>query len=112
MAVVRPLFLALLACAVVASCSDDQPDGSPDITCTVLFAAGVDTPDLDRQPQCRSGDDVVKVASDRWECEGGGELFANEWGHGVKGEPWSTDGTIDDGSDAGSPLADAIERCQ
>lgn len=109
---IRPLIVALFLIALVTACSDDDPRGSSDLPCAELFADGVDTPDLDRQPTCRDGDEVVTVASDRWSCDDGRELFANGWGHGVKGEPWSAEGSLDGRSVPDTPLAEAIDACR
>jgi len=90
-------------------CGDDEPDEV--VACTELFADGVETPNLVRQPTCFDAErEEVTVASSMWPC-GDDKLFANEFGYGIEGEPWRVDAK-DGEYGAGTPLADTISTCE
>lgn len=108
---------AVLGLILGTSACGDNDDATPD-ACVDLFAEGTRTPDLDRQPTCTDeGGRSQTISQSRWKCEDGGELFANEYGYGVKGEPWHTDDSDSSGEGgvnprAGTPLRAAIDACQ
>lgn len=99
---------------VFAGCGDDGDDAlSP---CAEMFRDGNETPDLNRQPRCTDVEgDQKSVAQMRWDCADGGQLFANEYGYGVRGEPWRTDDRLTnqrDDFEPGTPLRAAIDACE
>lgn len=106
--------IAVMAMAVVVlgACTlgSEGSTGDPP-ACSVLFAEGAETIDLDSQPRCLDARGRAQsVSSSRWPC-GDDELFANAYGYGVSGDPWRTDGDFEEFGPR-TPLGEAIAACE
>ena len=114
------VLIACLSVAVLSACGDRGGDKM--VACSAVLADGVRTMDLDHQPQCIGATGHPRfVNSDRWLCTDNRELFVNDYGYGVNGEPWHADreviaqrlGTRGPGTPIpGTPLGRAVEACQ
>jgi hypothetical protein len=92
-----------------------------EVACSVMFA-GTITPDLDHQPRCIGEDGNLRsVGSHRWVCTDGSELFVNDYGYGVNGDPWHADsgviaqrlGSRGPGTpDPNTPFGKVVRGCQ
>ena len=116
----RWVVVAFLFVAVLAGCGDRGGDNT--VACSAVLADGVRTMDLDHQPHCVGATGRLEfVNSHRWLCTDDRELFVNDYGYGVNGEPWHADGgviahrlgTRGPGTpDPGTPFGRAVKACQ
>jgi hypothetical protein len=114
------VLIACLSVAVLSACGDRGRDTM--VACSAVLADGVRTMDLDHQPQCIGATGHPRfVNSHRWVCTDNRELFVNDYGYGVNGEPWHADreviaqrlGTRGPGTPIpGTPLGSAVKACQ
>jgi hypothetical protein len=114
------VLIACLPLALLTAC-DDSGDKRM-AACHAVLADGTRTPDLDHQPRCLDATGQPRfVASHRWLCFDSSELFVNDYGYGVNGDPWHADpgvigqrlGTVGPGTpDPATPVGKAVKACQ
>jgi hypothetical protein len=82
--------LAAVLITVLPACGGGS--GGKLEACSVVFADGTRTGDLDHQPRCIGKSGAPEhIASHRWLCTDGRELFVNDYGYGAKDDPWQVD---------------------
>jgi hypothetical protein len=114
------VLVGALLVAVLTGCGGRG--GDRDVACSIVFADGTTTPDLDHQPRCIGENGKLgSVASHRWLCTDDSELFVNDYGYGVNGDPWHADsgviaqrlGSRGPGTpDRRTPFGRAVRACQ
>ena len=109
------VLIACLSVAVLSACGDRGRDKM--VACSAVLADGVRTMDLDHQPQCIGATGHPRfVNSHRWLCTDNRELFVNDYGYGVRGEPWHAASGANlwgpGGPAPGTPLRVAVTACE